>query len=141
MLKAIPTVILLAILYVYLKIVLFGPLDKVLKQRSELTEGTRQAAEASLARAEQREQEYQQKFAAARSDVYKLQEETRRQWLEEQTSQVAAARARSEAAVRAAKQEIAQEAAAARANLNETSAQLAEQIANAVLARRAGGAS
>src|SRR5579863_10050257 len=93
LLKAIPTAFIFLLLYFYFKAMLFGPLDKVLKQRQELTEGARKAAENSLAAAERKTQEYEAKFRDARAAVYKDQEETRRQWLEEQASQVAKARA------------------------------------------------
>ena len=52
LLKAIPTVILLLILHAYLRAVLFTPLEKMLRQRGELTEGARKAADQSLAAAE-----------------------------------------------------------------------------------------
>ena len=44
LLKSIPTVVLLLFLYFYLKVMLFGPLNRLLKQREELTAGTRHAA-------------------------------------------------------------------------------------------------
>ena len=44
LLEAIPTVILLIVLHFYLKAILFGPLDKVMKRRRELTEGDREIA-------------------------------------------------------------------------------------------------
>jgi F-type H+-transporting ATPase subunit b len=137
MLKAIPTICLLLLLHVYFKVMLFGPLEKVLKQREELTDGARKAAEQSLATADRKQQEYEAKFREARAEVYRAQEETRRGWLNDQAAQIAAARERSEAAMRAAKEQIAKETASARSGLADDSATLADQIATAVLARRA----
>jgi F-type H+-transporting ATPase subunit b len=125
-------------LHFYFKRMLFRPLEKMLKQREELTEGARQAAQDSLAAAERKAQEYETKLRDAKAQVYKEQEETRRQWLEDQTAQVEQARVSSEASVHAAREAIAAEAAAARTNLLETSAALADRIATAVLVRRAG---
>jgi F-type H+-transporting ATPase subunit b len=136
LLQAIPTVILLLILHFYLKAMLFRPLDKVLKQRDELTEGARKAATQSLAAADSKQQEYEAKFRDARADVYRAQEEMRRQWLEDQAAQIAEARQRSEASVRSAREQIAGDAAAAKLNLEATSAVLADEIAAAVLARK-----
>jgi F-type H+-transporting ATPase subunit b len=138
LLKAIPTICLFVLLYFYIKSVLFGPLEKILKQRDELTVGARKAAEASLALAERKEKEYEAKFAEARAEVYKLQEDTRRQWLDDQAAQLAEAHARSGELVKKAKDEIARDSAAARDNLFATSAQLADEITNAVLSRKAG---
>lgn len=137
MLKAIPTICLLIILYYYLKGMLFGPLERVLKQREELTIGARKAAEQSLASAERKEQEYARKFDEARSEVYRAQEETRRKWLDEQASLIEDARKRSEEKVNAAKTQITAEAASARENLAASSGQLADEIATAILARKA----
>ena len=71
MLKAIPTVCLLLILHFYLKAVLFKPLQKILNQRDELTEGARKAAQQSLDGAEKKQQEYEAKFRDARAEVYR----------------------------------------------------------------------
>jgi F-type H+-transporting ATPase subunit b len=137
LLKAIPTVILLIILHFYLKAVLFGPLDRVLKQRRELTEGARKIAEDSLAAATRKAEEYEAKLRDARAAVYKQQEEIRKRWLEEQANDVAEARTRSESAVKAAREAIGQDAEAARKSLEETSKTVADQIVTMVLGRRA----
>src|SRR5579885_679388 len=113
MLKAIPTICLFILVYFYLKAMLFKPLQKVLDEREALTEGAKKTAEASFAAAERKQKEYEAKFAEARAEVYKIQEETRRKWLEEQASQVAEARKHMEASIHAAKAQIAAEAAAA----------------------------
>lgn len=136
--KAVLTVGLLLLLHFYLKAMLFGPLEKVLKERDRLTKGARQAGEQSLAAADQKTQEYEAKLREARADVYKEQEEMRRGWIEDQASQVAQARERNAAAVRKAREEISAEAAAARRSLTESSGALADEIATAVLAGRAG---
>ena len=133
MVKAIPTIFLFIILYFYLKVMLFGPLEKVLKQRDELTAGARKAAEASRAAAERKQQEYERKFTEARAEVYRAQEETRNKWLNDQASQTAEARQGSDAAIRGAKEQIEAEASAARDTLAGTSAQLADEIATAIL--------
>src|SRR5580692_8622496 len=103
MVKAIPTVCFLILLYYYFKTMQFGPLEKVLKQRAELTEGARRDAEASLADAARKQRDYEAKFNEARAEVYRAQEETRRKWLEDQAAQVADARTQHEESVHAAK--------------------------------------
>jgi F-type H+-transporting ATPase subunit b len=135
--KATLTVGLLLVLHFYLKAMLFGPLEKVLKERDQLTKGARKAAEQSLAAADKKTLEYEAKLREARAEVYKEQEEIRRRWIEDQASQVSQARERNAAAVRKAREEIAAEAAAARRTLTESSAALADEIATAVLAGRA----
>lgn len=140
MLKAVPTILLLIFVYFYLKSMLFTPLEKVLKERDALTAGARKGAEESLAAVERKQREYEQKFAEARVEAYKDQEETRRKWLEEHAAQVAEERARMEARVRAEKDRIASDAQVARENLTIPSAELAAQIADTLLSRKAGAA-
>ena len=138
MLKAVPTILLLIFVYFFLKATLFSPLEKVLRERDALTAGARKGAQASLAAAEAKQREYEEKFAAARAEVYKGQEETRRKWLEDQSEQVAAERTRMEAKVHAEKQQISSDAEEARRNLAEPSGELAAQIAETILSRKAG---
>lgn len=136
LLKAIPTVVLLIILHFYLKAVLFGPLDRVLKQRRELTEGARKLADESLAAASRKAEEYEAKLREARAAVYRQQEEIRKGWLEDQAKQVNDARERHDAAVKAAREAIAADAASARTSLQESSKAMADQIVATVLGRR-----
>jgi F-type H+-transporting ATPase subunit b len=138
--NAVPTIIILILLFWYFRAMLFNPLGRILKEREELTEGARRAAEKSLKLAEAKQEEFEQKFAVARAEVYKFQEDTRRKWLEEQAGQIAEVKTRSEAAVRKAKDEIAAEAVQARGNLTESSAGLAQEIVAMILDRRVGGA-
>ena len=135
--KASITVVLLIILHFYLKAVLFGPLDRIMQKRRELTEGARKTAEDSLAAATRKADEYEAKLRDARAAVYKQQEEIRKRWLDEQSQQLAEARSRSEATVKSAGEAIAQDVAAARASLQETSSTVADQIVATVLGKRA----
>ncbi len=138
LLKAIPTMVLLLVLYFYLKAMLFGPLDRVLKQRRELTDGARKAAQRSLEAAEHKTQEFEAKLREARGQVYKEQEEIRRKLLEDQASQIAAAHAKNEAVVKDAKQGLAAETAAARESLIASSGALADRIVVSLMTGRAG---
>ncbi len=140
MLKAIPTICLFILVYFYLKAMLFRPLEKVLAERDALTAGAKRAAEASFEKAEAKRKEYESKFAAARAEVYKVQEETRKKWIEDQAGRLAEARRRMEQTIHAAKAQIEKDAAAAREELSSSSAQLAEEIATTVLARRSSAA-
>ena len=137
LLKAIPTFLLVVFLTLYLKRIFFKPLEKVLAQRYEATEGARKLAEESLQRAAAKAAEYEAAMREARADVYRQQEQIHKQLQEQAAAQIAAARKQSEATVEAAKQQIAQEAEAAKAGLQRDSDQLAAQIAETVLRRSA----
>ncbi|HEY4364261.1 MAG TPA: ATP synthase F0 subunit B [Bryobacteraceae bacterium] len=135
--NAIPTVIFVILLHWFLKVVLFGPLKKIMKQREALTEGTRKAAEDALAAAERKTAEYETKFREARAEVYKEQELMRQRWMTDQAAQVAQSKAAAEASIAGARAELAAEVETARKNLLETSTTLADQIATSILPRSA----
>ncbi len=137
LLKAIPTIFLLIVLHFYLKGMLFKPLQRVLKQREDLTKGARKAADASLAAAEAKAQDFEAKFRDARAVVYREQEEMRKSWIEDQAKQVADGHTRTAESLAAARRQLEADTAAAKQNLVETSAALADKIATTVLARRA----
>jgi F-type H+-transporting ATPase subunit b len=136
LLKAVPTILLLIVLHFYLKAMLFRPLQKMLSEREALTAGARKAAEASLAAAERKAEDYEAKFRDARAEVYREQEETRRVWIEDQAKQIAAGQARTAETLAAARKQMEVETASAKASLVDTSAAMADKIATTVLARR-----
>lgn len=137
LLKAIPTLILLLILHVYLKAMFFKPLQEVLEKRRAATEGARELADASLKRAAERAAEYDAKLAEARAQIYGEHEELRRRWVEEQTRNLEQARQNTQQIVQSAKAEMDQDVVAAKRDLGVTAGTLADQIASSLLQRRA----
>src|ERR1700690_3263362 len=135
LLKGIPTFFLVIALFVYLKYMFFGPLEKVLKARYDATEGARKMAEQSLERAAAGTAEYEAAMRAARGEIYQEQEKLRKQLQQERAVAVEAARQKSEAQITQAKAELAAEAAQARNSLAAESESLASQIADSVLRR------
>lgn len=133
LLKAIPTFLLVVFLSFYLKRMFFKPLERVLAERYAATEGARKLAEESFQHASAKAAEYETAMREARADVYRQQEEIHRKLQDQAAAQIAEARKRSEAAIEAAKQQIAQEAAAAKVALKSESDQLAARIADTVL--------
>ena len=137
LLKAVPTFLLVILLNFYLKSMFFRPLEKILKQRYEATEGARKAADESLARAAAKTAEYEAALRAARSDIYQSQEQLHKQLQERESAQLAEARAAADAAVKAAKADLARDVEAARLSLNRDSEILANQITESILRRSA----
>lgn len=137
LLKAVPTFLLVILLNFYLKRMFFKPLEKVLRQRYEATEGARKAAEDSLSRASAKAAEYEAAMRAARSEVYQAQEKLHKQLQEREAAQIADARRQADAAVKAAKADLAKDVEAARASLARESEALANQIADSILRRSA----
>jgi F-type H+-transporting ATPase subunit b len=124
LLKAVPTIVLLLIVYAYLRWMFFGPLETVLTARKQATEGTREKAEALLTKADQTAAAIQNKLREAREEIYQEREEARRQWTSMQAAEIERARAQLET-----------EAAAAKRDLAATADSLAEEIARTLLER------
>jgi F-type H+-transporting ATPase subunit b len=136
LLKSIPTIVFLLFLVFFLKGMLFGPLERLLRERDELTAGARKAAEEAIKRAEKKAADFDAALREARLEAYREQEELRRKWLAEQAAQIADARAAAATLVDEARRQIAAESEAAREALRAESHRLAEEIAAALLAGR-----
>lgn len=134
--QALPTFFLVLFLFLYLRSVFFKPLEKVLAQRNEATEGARKKASEALERANAKVAAYEEQIRAARNDIYRQQEDERQKWRELQTAQVAAACESADNAVKAARTQLSLDAEAAKVSLSAGSQALADQITAAVLQRR-----
>lgn len=137
LLNAIPTFLLFLFLHFYLKSVFFGPMEKVLHERDEATAGARRKAQESLAKAEEKSRQYEETLRNARTEIYKEQEEQRKQWQAEQAKLIAEAAAKTKAALAVAREQLAAETAAARQSLEGDSRELAARITAQVLEGKA----
>ncbi len=134
--RAVPAFILFVLLHIYLKKVLFMPLEKVLEERREKTQGAVEAAEAIVREAAGNMDAYEQALSTSRADIYKEQETARRQFAAQQAEAVGQAKARVNEQVSAARASLEAEVADARAGLAAEADRLADRIAAAVLAGR-----
>ena len=136
--SAIPTFVLLILLHFYLKWAFYGPMDRLLKERWEATEGARKAADESLASAQEKAGAYEQAIRDARGELYKEHEEMRRKREEQQAASLDQARQKTALMVREAKDQLASQAEAAKQSLRAETEALAEEITGAVLSGRSG---
>jgi F-type H+-transporting ATPase subunit b len=137
LLRALPTFFLVILLNFYLKAVFFKPLQKVLQQRYEATEGARLLAQKSLEQAAGKTAEYEAAMRAARAEVYQAQEQVHRRLQERATAELTTARKRAGAAIEQAKQDLHKDVAEVKADLDRDSEVLANQIAESILRRSA----
>ena len=77
LLGAVPTVILLALLYALYTAIVHKPLQRALAERRSKTEGAVEKSRADIAAAEARTSEYEQKLREARAAVFRAQEARR----------------------------------------------------------------
>jgi F-type H+-transporting ATPase subunit b len=137
LLKAVPTFLLVILLHFYLKSIFFKPLEKVLHQRYEATEGARKLAEQSLAQAAAKTASYEAQLRAAKAAMYQAQEQLHKQLQEREAAAVGEARKSAEAAIKLAKAQLADDVEAAKSSLAADSESLANQIAETILRRNA----
>jgi F-type H+-transporting ATPase subunit b len=137
LLRAVPTFLLVIALNFYLKYMFFKPLEKVLQQRYDATEGARKLAAEALELAAAKTAQYEAALRAARSEVYQAQERAHRQLADRQGAELLAARRRAEQLVREAQRQLAQDAETLQRELVRGSDALADQIADSILRGRA----
>ena len=131
--KAIPTFILVWILYFYISRMFLKPLQETLQQRQESTEGLRKAAEERISLAEQKTAAYQEALRSHSADIYRQQEQDRQRAMERRTEILRQARQRAEQQIGRARQEILHEAEEAKKVLQKESEQMAQWITRAIL--------
>ena len=131
--NAIPTFILVWVLYFYTSRIFFRPLQKTMSERHASTAGLRQAAEANIALAEQKTSQYQEALQSARTELYRRQEQERQQALDRRAEILRQSRQQAEEMVKRGQQEIRAEAEQAKKRLETESDQIAFSIAQAIL--------
>jgi F-type H+-transporting ATPase subunit b len=133
LLGAIPTAVLLLLLYAIYQNLVRKPLNRVLDQRRERTEGAILKARADVAAAEARTQDYEHKLREARLAIFKAQEARRQQAQQLRAQALEEARSRAQQQIREAKAAIEQDMGAARAGLQGEIDRLASEIIATIL--------
>ena len=135
LLDSVPTVILLLLLYAVYQNLVRKPLERVLAQRRDRTEGAVEKARANVAAAEARTQEYEEKLREARLAIFKTQESRRQKAQQMRTQALDEARARAQEQIRQARTAVEQEVAQARSGLQAEAQRLASEIIRTILRR------
>ena len=133
LLGAVPTVILLTLLYVLYNIIVHNPLRRVLDERRSKTEGAVEKSKADIAAAEARTTEYEQSLREARATVFRAQEARRKAALEARTAAMNQVRSKAQSQVQAAKADIEKDHEAAKAGLQAEAQSLAAEIMRRIL--------
>jgi F-type H+-transporting ATPase subunit b len=133
LLGAVPTVILLALLYVLYTAIVHKPLRRVLDERRSKTEGAVEKSRADIAAAEARTSEYEQRLREARATLFRAQEGRRKVALDARTAALNEARSKAQAQVQTAKADIQKDRETAQAALQGEAQTLAAEIIRRVL--------
>ncbi len=133
LLRALPTFVLVVLLYLFLKLVFFRPLDRVIQKRYEESEGALKSTQEAMAAADERARAYEQALREARTEVYRQREQERQAIVAQCDEQVRRARAEGEQRAQAARQQIAAETEAAKQQIAGQRAALADAITRTIL--------
>jgi len=130
---SVPTMILFLFLVLAYKFLLHGPLLRVLAERRARTEGAVEKAQAAIAAADAKAQEYETKLRAARAEILRARENRIKAWNAERESALATARQAARDRVVAAKAALEAQAGISRLEMERRTDELAADILKAVL--------
>jgi len=133
LLGAVPTVILLAVIYILYTFLVYRPLTTVLAERRQRTQGAMEKARADIAAAEARTAEYEQRLREARQKIFKNQEARRQQAAQLRAQAVNQARTRAQEQIKQARAEMEEDKRQAMSKLQSDAARLAADIVRVVL--------
>jgi F-type H+-transporting ATPase subunit b len=137
LITAVPTIIIFVFLTVYLNVMLFRPIGKILEERKKETEGVRELAQRAYDAAKQKASEYDRALEAARAAMHEELEAARQKWLKEQAAAIARARADMEEQIYNAKLDIAAQLEREQPALEKAAESLSKSVINTLLERRA----
>jgi len=131
--SAVPTIILLLLLYAMYHYVVHVPLQRVLAERRNRTQGAVERARADIAAAEAKSIEYENRLREAKLSIFRQQEAKRHQAQQARTEAVAQARTRAGEQVKQAKVQIEQQVLEARTGLQGEVERLSNEIIRTIL--------
>ena len=137
LITAIPTIFFFVFLTLYLNVMLFRPIARILEERKKATEGVRDLAQRAYEMTESKTLQYQRALDLARVQIHQEHEALRRQWSEEQAAAIAKVRIESELQIQDARREIAGEVEREEAAAEKTAESLSESVVATLLQRRA----
>jgi F-type H+-transporting ATPase subunit b len=136
LLGSIPTILLFLLIVICYRVLVYGPLTRVLKERRERTEGAIEQANAAIAAAAAKTQEYEAQLRAARGKIFAARQARQQQWAKEKDAAIAAAQEAAHRQVQEAKDTLAKQASAAHQTMAGSIDQLAGEILDAILPGR-----
>jgi F-type H+-transporting ATPase subunit b len=133
LLGSVPTILIFLFLVAAYRFLVYGPLTKVLAARRERTLGAVEKAQAAIAAADAKSQEYEAKLRAARAEIFRTRELRIQQWNAEREQALDGARQVAHERVLAARGAIEAQVVVARRQVESSADQLAAQILKAIL--------
>ena len=133
LLGSIPTIFLFLLLVIFYRLLVYGPLTRVLDERRERTEGAIEQANAATAAAAAKTQEYEAQLRAARSRIFQARQQKQQLWNRERDNAIAEAHAAAQRQVEEAKLALQAQTEAGHRTIKDSIDELASDILAAVL--------
>ena len=133
LLGSIPTIFLFLLIVILYRLLVYGPLTRVLDERRERTEGAIEQANAATAAAAAKAQEYEAQLRAARSRIFQARQQKQQLWNRERDNAIAEAHAAAQRQVEAAKLALQAQTAAGHRTIEDSIDELASEILAVVL--------
>ena len=130
---AIPTIIFIFLLFVVYRALVHTPLQRVLHERYERTEGAVAKAQADIAAAAAKSSEYELRLREARQAVFKIQEARRQKLAQSREAALHETRTRAQQMVKEARATLEVEVAEARKRLQQDAEMLAAEVIRTIL--------
>ncbi len=137
-LGAAPTVLIFLLLHLYLRAVLYRPLQRVLTERRQRSAGLMQAAQVRVGEAESLLRQVEIRLRAARLEGYQRVAERRQAALAERAGMLEQVRNHAKAELEAVQRQLAHETQAGRDQIGAAKQELAEQLIARLLRHQAG---
>jgi F-type H+-transporting ATPase subunit b len=133
LIASIPTILIFLFLVFAYKFLLHSPLLKVLAERRLRTEGAVEQANAAIAAADAKAQEYEARLRAARAEIFRAREVRVKAWNAERESALASARQAARERVHSARVDLATQAELSKQEIERAVEALVADILKAVL--------
>jgi F-type H+-transporting ATPase subunit b len=135
LLGSVPTIFLFLLILILYRFLVYVPLTRVLSERRARTEGAVEQANAAMAAAAAKTQEYEARLRAARSKIFEARQERLQRWNRERDSAIAEAHQAAQKQVEEAKSALQTQTTAARRSIETSIDELAGEILQAILPR------
>lgn len=139
-LGSVPTMVIFLILVGAYAVLVDGPLRRTLAERRARTAGAVEKADAAIALADAKAQEYEARLRAARMEIYSRRDKQVQEWNQARDRAALEAREAAQTRVKEARAMLEQQTAEARVQLESGIDALASDILAAILPAAAGGA-
>ena len=133
LLGSVPTIFLFLLIVILYRLLVYDPLTRVLNERRERTDGAIEQADAAMAAAAAKTQEYEAQLRAARSRIFEARQLKQQQWTRERDNAIAEAHAAAQRQVEEAKSALQAQTDASHATIKDSIDELANEILAAIL--------